>query len=440
LAVSACKQAGSVTFYIDSLYSDNTLRKEQLGILTRAPYKILWNISGYPNQIIHGVSLQVIAAMKNGSRDTLRHNGIFLTHREPARNRYEVHYVPEYATHRMKAPLLLSSSTDRAAIHASIHWNTQGLGFVIEVSDPLFYSNLPLQIISEMGVEILISPQADRTPFLTEDIIHIVIPLTASAFRIFHSPRQSDSLFFVEESTGISPLPVEMDKSDFKGWSVRVVVPGELLVGDIPDSCSGNIIVKTLDNTDTIRHYSWCGSRYEVNDTIYYTYYSPFEWGTIKRKSKSMIDNMVFIWIISFIAGFVFATLLILIFQLVSQRSYLRRFEQSEESLKQFEQIQKTIERKITDKNISVHDIASELSLSPGEINKLVKRNTGYSLINYITVSRIEIAKERLRSSNSSEASIAETCGFNSITDMEKKFSRLCKTTPYKYRMEQRVT
>jgi transcriptional regulator GlxA family with amidase domain len=54
--------------------------------------------------------------------------------------------------------------------------------------------------------------------------------------------------------------------------------------------------------------------------------------------------------------------------------------------------------------------------------------------------SRIEIAKERLRSSNSSEAAIADMCGFKSVSEMEKYFRRFCHTSPYKYRVEQQVT
>jgi transcriptional regulator GlxA family with amidase domain len=52
---------------------------------------------------------------------------------------------------------------------------------------------------------------------------------------------------------------------------------------------------------------------------------------------------------------------------------------------------------------------------------------------------RIEIAKERLRSSHSSVASIAESCGFKNVSEMEKYFSKFCRITPLKYRKENQV-
>ena len=52
----------------------------------------------------------------------------------------------------------------------------------------------------------------------------------------------------------------------------------------------------------------------------------------------------------------------------------------------------------------------------------------------------IEIAGERLRSSHFSETSIAASCGFSGMGELEKYFKKFCRTTPYKFREEYQVT
>jgi transcriptional regulator GlxA family with amidase domain len=53
---------------------------------------------------------------------------------------------------------------------------------------------------------------------------------------------------------------------------------------------------------------------------------------------------------------------------------------------------------------------------------------------------RVEVARERLRSSNASETAVADLCGFKDVNEMETYFWKFHRTTPYKYRMEQQVT
>jgi transcriptional regulator GlxA family with amidase domain len=62
------------------------------------------------------------------------------------------------------------------------------------------------------------------------------------------------------------------------------------------------------------------------------------------------------------------------------------------------------------------------------------------SFMNYAMYLRTEIVRERLRSSFSSEASIAENCGFRNVKEMDRWFRRFHHMTPQNFRREQQVT
>ena len=78
--------------------------------------------------------------------------------------------------------------------------------------------------------------------------------------------------------------------------------------------------------------------------------------------------------------------------------------------------------------------VAKKLSLTAKEINLLTKKVFKRPFNKYLLALRIEIVKERLRSSNASEIFITKSCGFSSVAEMEKKFQSLVGATPHKYR------
>jgi two-component system response regulator YesN len=117
----------------------------------------------------------------------------------------------------------------------------------------------------------------------------------------------------------------------------------------------------------------------------------------------------------------------------------LSNFERSEEERGVFERVNSVIEQELIRKDLTIDQIAEKCKMEPHELNGLIKRNTGFSFVNYLLFCRTEVAKERLRSSRSSEKSIADLCGFSSAMEMEKCFAKFHRTTPYKFRSQQQV-
>jgi transcriptional regulator GlxA family with amidase domain len=145
-------------------------------------------------------------------------------------------------------------------------------------------------------------------------------------------------------------------------------------------------------------------------------------------------------WTIFFISGFVITFIIYQILLSLKKPQKIIQFERSEAEQQQFDRIKEAIESKVTQKNLSHERFAHELKMSHKKLNKLIKKFTGMSFHNYLMFCRTEIAMERLRSSHCSEASIAESCGFSSVHELEKYFFKFHRTTPFKYRSQQQIS
>lgn len=86
------------------------------------------------------------------------------------------------------------------------------------------------------------------------------------------------------------------------------------------------------------------------------------------------------------------------------------------------------------DTAFSCDDVARAFELSPSYIARLYKKQTGASVSEYITKSRLERAKRALADSAESVASIAAECGFADAQYFYKVFKKTVGMTPGDYR------
>lgn len=91
------------------------------------------------------------------------------------------------------------------------------------------------------------------------------------------------------------------------------------------------------------------------------------------------------------------------------------------------------------DKPISRESITNELHISEGHISHLFKKETGFSLTEYITNMRIEKAKKLLSDSNISITDICEQIGYNYQAYFTKIFKEKTGVSPMQYRKNQRT-
>lgn len=89
--------------------------------------------------------------------------------------------------------------------------------------------------------------------------------------------------------------------------------------------------------------------------------------------------------------------------------------------------------------NIKLIDLANLLDLSQYYFSHLFRESTGLSPYRYIIRQRVEKAKRLLKHSNLPIVDIAQSCGFNSQSQMTQHFRKQTGMTPKKYRDTQQI-
>lgn len=82
----------------------------------------------------------------------------------------------------------------------------------------------------------------------------------------------------------------------------------------------------------------------------------------------------------------------------------------------------------------TVSEMADILHVSKGYLQRLYKKQFGVTCMNDVMQSRVERAKELLKTSNYSAQRIAELCGYESQEHFCRQFKKLTGMTPTKYK------
>jgi AraC-like DNA-binding protein len=83
---------------------------------------------------------------------------------------------------------------------------------------------------------------------------------------------------------------------------------------------------------------------------------------------------------------------------------------------------------------LSLDFIADKFFISSYYLSHQFKKITGFTLINYIQMTRIRNAQQLLLSTNLKITAIAEQCGFTSFSQFNRVFNKLCHVSPSQFR------
>jgi len=89
---------------------------------------------------------------------------------------------------------------------------------------------------------------------------------------------------------------------------------------------------------------------------------------------------------------------------------------------------------------LSLSILAHKFFLSKYYLSHLFKEVTGFSLTDYIQMTRIRNAQQLLLFTDMKITDIAAQCGFSSFSQFNRVFNRFCKTSPSNYRKNGSVT
>jgi len=433
VAVKACDQVGSITFSARySLAGQNRDTLVALGRVKRPLFSFVWNAGSVPNQLYKGMTLIAEASFTNGQRVSFKQGGVFIANKP----------VPFFAAAipfaKGEGSLLFAKNVaaGRApgAAHVAACWNKGGITILTKAQAAFNFSGASKDKLAAMGVEVCIDPSLSRKPYPPQQAFSFAVPLDGPPFRILYKPVFSeDGSFSIATEREPYACANEVHKEDGKGFTIDVTVPAALFGATLPDSFGCNVVVRLPGENGQITSISWTES--PESDQL-----SPYTWGTVTLLPKPFFSSGWMQWFMSFVAGLLLALLGGGVFFFIRKRTMsFDQFEQTEEEKKLSDQVCQFIDEAITFKELSLDWAAEKLGLTQGRISAVLKKCGGKNFRDYIMAQRIEIAKERLRSSHSSVASIAESCGFKNVGEMEKYFSRICRTTPLRYRKDNQV-
>jgi AraC-like DNA-binding protein len=318
--------------------------------------------------------------------------------------------------------------------YTKISWNEKYLLFHVEVNNSLFYSTLPAEILEKIGVTIHLDPANSKKPYISEEIACFKIPVNHEPYQIKKIPSYNPDGTFEYKDT---ILPCKFNKSvimeNFKGYTIDFYIPQKFFGMSLPEMIGFNIIAAVIDEKSNVKELSWIQGS---DDFIT----SPFTYGKLIILKKPFLANPFLLWFLSFAIGILLGISGIYIRKLAKRYNPLVKFEDSEFEEQLIKNIDIIFEAEIINHNFNINDISSKLKISRQKVNAIVKKHYGRTFKNHLLFCRVEIVKERLRSSNASESAIAKSCGFESVNEMEKQFHHFNGTSPYNFRINNRIT
>lgn len=434
IAVEACDSIKSVNFKMRYLEEDGTPKTIPLGMISRRPFKLLRPINDIPNQLTKGITCFAECIYDNGDVLTIRREGVFLVHKPFDNLTYPIKLQKE-STGKIKKGFYLTSKEVKDRGQAEVTWDGNVMKFRFSINSPLFYSSVQKNILSKCGITICLDPKRSATPHISDKIKIIRFPTTGnpSELKIVSGYDRSDR-FIMKEKRRKWPHPFKCKLYDFKGYTYSIDIPVSKIEGISPgDTIGCNIIATVFDQNLKLVDLAWRSGEESL-------IYSPLAYGQLILEKKTINFSLIIIWLTSFIVGIILVILPMYIIKKLQRDTDVQKFEASEKEAKLLENMEAIIDAEITNINFSIENITAKLSTTPKKINRLIRQNFKISFDKYILNCRMEIVKERLRSSNASEASIAKACGFSSVEDMEKAFKATFKITPYRFREENRVS
>lgn len=91
------------------------------------------------------------------------------------------------------------------------------------------------------------------------------------------------------------------------------------------------------------------------------------------------------------------------------------------------------------DQELTLESLSKRIYISPYYLSHQFKQVTGFTLVNYIQMTRVRNAQQYLLYTNLKIAEITERCGFTSFSQFNRVFHKFCHTSPSSFRANGRT-
>ena len=414
-------------------YGSDTLIETTIGTLSSPPFLKVWDLSGIPDQLTIGIGVLIIVNFSDGDAFGLHREGIFLAHQSlssPLAQQISYEYAGTKEFHA--DTIRFNPSNAGVYAFARMYWNEKGITVMVNVRDTMLDTSASQKILEQTGIEILIDPAKKQRPYPTDDIMRFFVPLAGKPHRVTYQPIFNDGRTYqLKQATVPGNFDYSVRTGNRGGFAVVFSIPRYLFGKSLPLEMGYNIIARA-SNAKTLSL---------VNSGNGYNHYSPLLWPSLTLLPKPLFKARWLILLVSFFTGFLIPLLAyVMFFALTKDKPRVILIRGQEVEKRAFEKVKEALDQHVLRKEMSPAEIAPELNMAPEQLEATVIKITGLSFRNYAMYLRTEIVCERLRSSYSSEASIAESCGFRNIKEMERYFKRFHHMTPQNFRKMQQIT
>jgi AraC-like DNA-binding protein len=400
--------------------------------LAQRPFTYIWNVENIGMQHYKGITFQVNGISGNHEKTTILRQGIFVT--APFQGNAPITVFSGTSTRVFSSSGIIDNR--KTGVDISVLWNTGTLDFTVKVSSNAAFAAYSDEVKTMMGVDLCFDPSFSNRPFPFDKAVVLSVPLQGSPFLTNYKPvvGTNGSFDITPVQTQTNCLTkIRIEKT--KGFIATVSIPGDFFGERFPDSLKCNVVVKLPEGEKETTSLGWTN----ITGT---NQYSPALWNTLIFIQKPASIPLFALWIIAFVAGLVLTIVggIVLGFGKIKKTKHTTEtIEQFEEKEAHFLQIRQFIEQNITQKDMALPWVSDKINLPQKSIEQAVKKSRGQTFKDYVVCLRIEIAKERLRSSHSPIKAIAESCGFKSTLEFEKLFEKFCRIDPDEFRKEHQV-
>ena len=124
-------------------------------------------------------------------------------------------------------------------------------------------------------------------------------------------------------------------------------------------------------------------------------------------------------------------------YQLLASNHYRVKQEKASAQLK-FSRVNNYILEHL-DEKLSVNEVCQVAHMVPQSFCRWFKQHSGHSFINFVNITRIELASQLLLTKDLPIQAIAFSCGFGSISHFNRTFKNFKKQSPRSFRMKGRA-
>jgi AraC-like DNA-binding protein len=432
LSVIGCNDIRSIYLSALCLTTQGADTVINIDTVKKSSCKFFWNIpQNLPDQLYGGIRLTAKGRLKTGDSITVSMGDVFIYNKAaPSRS---IILPASPISSFFSGQYAVNVKKNQTTINVYGYWNTKKLHVSVGIADDFFKKPAKTNP-AEIKTIVLIDPLLTADPFPSEKTIAVSVPLSGKSLQqTYRKNIDSNGLVFFKVDTAVYYSLTTVKKTADNKYLIGIDIPLSNISSTMPDSMGINILVKMPNSQGVINTFALNGAKEP-------SVYCPILWPVIHRKPATLLDNTLFIIAISFCSGLLISLSAgFLFFSGKKRRVSFNISELSEDNKHNLKAINDYIEQNITKKDLSVHVIARELSMSSSKCEALIKKCSGLPLKDFINKSRVEIAKERLKCSHSSERTISESCGFKNVDEMRKWFFKYYRSTPHKYRRENQV-